>query len=250
LFLRWRNDIFGPVTKEMSMLMDLPLRYILALMLLTSLSGLALASNPADSLISTTVPAMSLEAEIRNDIVGFAKNYLGSRYRYAGRSPQTGFDCSGFTHFIMKTFGISVSSSSVMQSTQGELIKLKDVMPGDLVFFKRSSRGRISHVGMVVSNDENGILMIHSSSSRGVVIDNLTHSAYWRPKVYAARRIINAGEQDIKQVMEALAACATPEASASEELAMTWPPILDERFMCVDPLPAIVPFRVVRTGRR
>jgi cell wall-associated NlpC family hydrolase len=223
--------------------MKVKLRTLWVFSLFFTLTGMATAGNPADSVLTTTTaPIIDLETTVRNDIVGFAKNYIGSIYRYAGRSPQTGFDCSGFTHFIMKSFGVSVSASSAAQSMQGELIKLKDVQPGDLIFFKRSSRGRISHVGMVVSNDDRGILMIHSSSSRGVVIDNLTHSKYWRPKIHAARRVINADKQEIMQIIQELAACDEPE------VAVTWPPILDERFMCVDPLPSIVPFRVVRTS--
>lgn len=128
-----------------------------------------------------------LKPSLRGDVVDYAKKFLGSRYRYAGRDV-SGFDCSGFTHYVMKNFSISLSACSRTQSTQGKKILVKDTKPGDLIFFRRSSRSRISHVAMVVSNDQRGIFIIHSTS-RGVVVDDLMNSKYWRPKIYMARDV-------------------------------------------------------------
>lgn len=140
----------------------------------------------ADSMAAAKL-VESLQPNLRSDVVNYAKRFLGSRYRYAGRDV-SGFDCSGFTHFVMKNFAIKLSACSVTQSTQGRKIALQEVKSGDLVFFRRSSRSRISHVAMVVSNDERGIFIIHSTS-RGVVVDNLLQSKYWRPKIYMARDV-------------------------------------------------------------
>lgn len=129
-----------------------------------------------------------LKPSLRSDVVDYAKRFLGSRYVYAGRDAATGFDCSGFTHFVMKNFDIDISACSRTQSAQGKKVLLKDSKPGDLVFFRRSSRSRISHVAMVVANDHRGIFIIHSTS-RGVVVDNLMESKYWRPKIYMARDV-------------------------------------------------------------
>jgi DNA-binding protein HU-beta len=86
----------------------------------------------------------------RDSIVLFAKNYLGLPYRYASRSPaRGGFDCSGYTMFVFKKFGIHLSPSSSAQSLQGDKILLKNAIPGDLVFFRRTKRGRVFHVALV-----------------------------------------------------------------------------------------------------
>src|SRR5690349_21081995 len=96
-------------------------------------------------------PARAADAEVlqlREYITGYAHNFLGLKYRYAGIAPTTGFDCSGFTSYILKEFDVKVSSSSLRQSVQGMKIALDEVLPGDLVFFGR--KNRIQHVAMVV----------------------------------------------------------------------------------------------------
>lgn len=194
--------------------------------------------TPSDSSAGYAVPPVNVEFELRHDIAGYAKNYLGLKYRYAGKTPETGFDCSGFTHFVMGTFGISVSPSSVQQSTQGEAIKVKDTQTGDLIFFRRSSRSRISHVALVVSNDENGLFIIHSTS-RGIVIDDLMKSAYWRPKIYSARRVINAQRPETLNLIKELSSCDDASDSLEQLEEAATPPILDEKFYCLSPLPSL-----------
>ncbi len=133
--------------------------------------------------------ALSLEMQqYRAEIIDFAQEFVGIKYRYAGRSPETGFDCSGFTSFILKKFDALVSSSSATQSLQGVKIPLTEVMPGDLLFFGR--RGRIQHVAMVVEHNDNGIVCIHSTCSRGVIVENVSTSSYWRPRILFARDVL------------------------------------------------------------
>ena len=129
------------------------------------------------------------EDRLREDIVFYAEKFLGSKYKYAGRSPKTGFDCSGFTHFVMSNFEINLSPSSREQSHQGVGIAIKDARPGDLVFFKR--KGRISHVAMIVEADGKDMKIIHSTS-RGVVVDDLMKSKYWKPKISHLRNVVSA----------------------------------------------------------
>lgn len=138
-------------------------------------------------------PARSMSVEVmqmREYITGYAQNFIGLKYRYAGSSPKTGFDCSGFTSYILKEFDIKVSSSSSNQSGQGIRIKFDDVLPGDLVFF---GRGRhIQHVAMVVEKTDEGIFCVHSTNTRGIVVENISTSKYWRPKMLFARDVISA----------------------------------------------------------
>lgn len=135
------------------------------------------------------IRAVSAEMlQLREEIVDYAQQFVGIRYRYAGVSPTTGFDCSGFTSYILKKFDAKVSSSSAMQSIQGIKVPLSDVMPGDLLFFGR--RGRIQHVAMVVEQGPDGIVCVHSTCSRGIVVENVNTSAYWRPRILFARDVL------------------------------------------------------------
>lgn len=133
--------------------------------------------------------SMSMEMlQLRTEVVDFAQEFVGKRYRYAGRSPETGFDCSGFTRFVLQKFEAEVSSSSTTQSLQGDRIPLDQVMPGDLLFFGRRGR-RIQHVAMVVENTAGGIVCVHSTR-RGVVVENVSTSKYWCPRILFARDVL------------------------------------------------------------
>ena len=127
---------------------------------------------------------------LREHVTGYAQNFVGLKYRYAGTSPKTGFDCSGFTSYILKEFDVRVSSSSFTQSKQGLRVKLNEAMPGDLVFFGRK-KGGIQHVAMVVENTEEGVFCVHSTCSRGIVVENISTSKYWAPKILFARDVIS-----------------------------------------------------------
>ncbi len=131
--------------------------------------------------------AKAKERELRGNMVNFSKKYLGVPYKYAGKKPSTGFDCSGFTCYIYQEFGLKLSAASRYQANDGKKIALQKVEPGDLVIF--GSKGKVNHVAMVVENKKDGIYVIHSTS-RGVVIDNLMKSSYWKPRIMYARRVI------------------------------------------------------------
>ncbi len=131
--------------------------------------------------------------ELREDMVEYAKRYLGSRYGRGGKGPKA-FDCSGFTSFVFKNFGIQLSPSSSAQGLQGTRIDLANVEVGDLLFFSGRGGGkRVGHVGMVVSVDhEAGTLeFIHSSSSQGVVIQNFPDGGYYSKRYLHASRVID-----------------------------------------------------------
>lgn len=127
--------------------------------------------------------------QLRLNVVEYAQEYLGLKYHYAGTSPETGFDCSGFTSYALKAVDVKVSPSSASQSRQGDKIPLDEVLPGDLVFF--GYRGRVTHVALVVERKKDGIYCVHSTCSRGIVVENISTSKYWRPKILFARDVIS-----------------------------------------------------------
>ncbi|MCB0641884.1 MAG: C40 family peptidase [Phaeodactylibacter sp.] len=135
-------------------------------------------------------PEEKVYLSTRDAVVKYAKEQLGSDYKYGGRSPK-GFDCSGFTYFVFGAFEVELTPVSRVQETEGAMIPVADAQPGDLVFFRRSKNGDVFHVGLVVSNGPEGIVVIHSTTSRGVVIDNISQSSYWSAKYMTARDVLS-----------------------------------------------------------
>lgn len=162
---------------------------IISLCLLFCVAIYSCRSTPKSG---TTKPSDKLSAEmrLRKDVLKEAEKYKGTKYKYAGKTPQ-GFDCSGYTYYIFSKFDINLSGSSTAQSKQGKEIPVSKAKPGDLLFFGRNGRnGKIQHVGMVFKNNTDGLYMIHSSSKRGIVVDNVTTSKYWKPKLLFARTVL------------------------------------------------------------
>jgi len=143
-----------------------------------------------------TVPPVIVEEEevsgnasmSRNKIVENAQKYIGTPYVWAGNSP-SGFDCSGFTSYVMKDFGKELSRRSEDQYNDGRKVKEKNVQKGDLIFFSNGSG--ISHVGIVISEKGQPIVMIHASSSKGVIITDIESSEYWRKRLHGFATYVN-----------------------------------------------------------
>ena len=116
----------------------------------------------------------SLPAETRR-LLEEARRWMGTSYRYGG-STRSGVDCSGLTSQIfVNALQIKLPRSSAQQSEYCRRIDRSELMEGDLVFFRTGSKG-VSHVGMYVGDGR----IIHSSTSRGVIVSSLDESCYRR----------------------------------------------------------------------
>jgi cell wall-associated NlpC family hydrolase len=80
-------------------------------------------------------------------VVRIALRQRGVPYRWAGTSPRTGFDCSGFTRWVYAHVGISLPHSSYAQYGMGRHVSLRALRPGDLLFFYG-----LGHVGIYVGH--------------------------------------------------------------------------------------------------
>lgn len=137
----------------------------------------------------TPTPVESAENNsIRDNLITEAEKHIGIPYKYGGVSPK-GFDCSGFTQYVFSKNGLGIPRTASSQATTYEKIKLKDAEKGDLVFFGRN-KNEISHVGIVYSNGDEGLKMIHASSSRGIMISNVDKDPYWSPKLQYAAKVV------------------------------------------------------------
>ena len=105
--------------------------------------------------------------ELRTAIVDYAMQYLGNKYVHGGRSLASGTDCSGFTCYIYKDFGYSLSRTpSGQYSTNGRSVSYDEIQPGDIICYGKS---KCTHVGLYIGDGQ----IIHSANSRkGVIISN------------------------------------------------------------------------------
>lgn len=122
-----------------------------------------------------------------DEIVEYAKKYLGCKYVYGGSGPNT-FDCSGFTMYVLKNFGVTLSHSATAQSRVGTYVSKEKLQPGDLVFFTDYETGSgIGHCGIYIGDGN----FIHASSGTGycVKISTLTSGSYLK-RYETARRVV------------------------------------------------------------
>ena len=126
----------------------------------------------------------SAGSSIAGKIVATAKKYIGVPYVWGGSTPN-GFDCSGFVQYVFNTHGKSLPRTTTEQYQVGTYVSKGNLKVGDLVFLQNTYREGISHVGIYVGDSK----MIHASSSKGVVISDLSTS-YYVSHYYGARRVL------------------------------------------------------------
>ncbi len=138
----------------------------------------------------TTQPQTPLSNDPQVDaIIDYAKRFLGVPYRYGGTTP-SGFDCSGFINYIFGNFGFDLVRTSYGLAELGTTVKIADIRPGDLMFFKGSNvnSNQVGHVALVVEVTPTEIKFIHSANT-GVRIDNFNTSQYYIKRYIKTKRL-------------------------------------------------------------
>ena len=117
-------------------------------------------------------------------IADYAQQFVGYPYVWGGKSPSTGFDCSGLVYYVYKQFGYSIHRIAGDQAGDGVHVDPDDLQPGDILCFY-SSADYIGHSAIYIGNG----LFVHAANSRtGVVISDL--SGYYSARGFEARRIV------------------------------------------------------------
>lgn len=146
------------------------------------------ALAPADTVLpvastrSVSAAEAAHHAMVASAIRAEGQDWLGTPYRWGGTT-RRGIDCSSFVQQLVRsTFDIELPRTTATQVARGVRISRDDLVPGDLVFFRR--RG-VRHVGVYLGGGE----FIHASSSRGVTVSTM-ESGYWDRYYWQSRRIL------------------------------------------------------------
>ena len=135
------------------------------------------------------VRPLLLDARQREAAVARAILAINAPYRFGGNTLDAGFDCSGFIGYLFREeAGMNLPRSTrEMINVNAPLVARNNLKPGDLLFFSTSGRGRVSHAGIYLGDNQ----FIHSSSRRsgGVRVDNLGDS-YWSKTFIEAKRAL------------------------------------------------------------
>jgi cell wall-associated NlpC family hydrolase len=120
----------------------------------------------------------------RRLLVEFAMQLRDIRYRRGGRAPATGFDCSGFVHYVFaNVLGLDLPGDSAGQFSSGALVARAQMQAGDLVFFHIHGK-RVSHVGIYLGEGR----FIHAPTTGERVKINSLDESYWARRFAGARR--------------------------------------------------------------
>lgn len=129
------------------------------------------ASENTAIMVAPPVTTYTTNAELRQQIVDYAMQYLGNKYVHGGQSLSGGTDCSGFTSLIYAEFGYSLSRTPAGQlSGAGRSMDYSEIQPGDVICY--GSSGKCSHVALYIGDGQ----IIHAANSRkGVIISSATY---------------------------------------------------------------------------
>lgn len=123
-----------------------------------------------------------------SSLISKGEQLLGKPYRATGIAPWA-LDCSGYVCYLYKQLGISIPRSSAALSTYTE--RVDEPKAGDLIFFKgrNAAAQRVGHVALVVSNTDGDPVIMHSTTSRGIVKHRLSKVAYFSKRYLFAGRL-------------------------------------------------------------
>lgn len=168
--------------------------YLLVFALFTSLQSCSSnkaitssTSSPRTAKKTYKRPVQPIKKDIRQDLVVSAKKYLGAKYRYGGKDG-SGFDCSGLVTKVFVDNEIDIAGNSKMLAKKGRAVTPNNAKKGDLIFFKKQNL--VNHVALIVDKSDTALWVIHSTSSKGVIKENIFASKYWSSKEYFIKDLL------------------------------------------------------------
>ena len=153
---------------------------ILLLSLFLAACGTApLTPHPPAEVTLTPRPASAKG----NELALYALGLLNTGYRFGGKNPEAGLDCSGMVSYIFaQALGMRLTGSAADMAQQGQAVARQQLRPGDLVFFNTRNRP-FSHVGVYLGDER----FIHAPSTNGRVRIDQMSARYFAQRFNAAR---------------------------------------------------------------
>ena len=164
------------------------LAFLIAALMLHGCGGFSLGgwgftrSTKVDA--QTTVPTPALiPSEKAHDVVLFALGLVDTGYRFGGKNPEAGLDCSGMVHYIFnQVTELKLAGSAADLARLGKVVERNALRPGDLVFFNTLNRS-YSHVGIYIGDDR----FVHAPNSRGKVRTESLREGWFAARFEEAR---------------------------------------------------------------
>lgn len=162
------------------------MRLALPFVMIVSAALLAACGSPSprsSASAETITQASRVGSEKGVDVVLYALGLVDTGYRYGGKNPDAGLDCSGMvSHIYQTTLGFKVKGSAADIARQARAIERQELRPGDLVFFNTNNRS-FSHVGIYIGDAR----FVHAPSTNGKVRIDRLGDRYYAQRYEAAR---------------------------------------------------------------
>ncbi len=159
------------------------MKLTLSLLIILALAACGSPAPRPDHGPGTVSQAQRPSSSAASEIVLYALGLIDTGYRFGGKNPEAGLDCSGMVSFIYnRAAGLNVQGSAADIARQGQAIARDALRPGDLVFFNTKGRPH-SHVGIYIGGER----FVHAPSSNGRVRIDQLHRGYFAQRYEAAR---------------------------------------------------------------
>ncbi|WP_152393716.1 C40 family peptidase [Paenibacillus guangzhouensis] len=138
-----------------------------------------------------TANASALSASTKaTRIINLGEKFMGRKYQFGAPTTSTRtFDCSSFTKYLYKQYGVNLPRSSIKQSKVGKTVSKSNLRKGDLVFFSttnRNGKGKVNHVAIYAGNGR----LLHTYGKPGVTYSNM-NSGIWKKSFVVAKRVLS-----------------------------------------------------------
>ena len=156
-------------------------KLIYCLSLAAALAGCgSLPPSPPEKPAERAAAPLSAKAQ---DVVLYAFSLIDTGYRFGGKNPEAGLDCSGMVSYIYgQAAGLKVSGSAADIARNGRPVPRRGLKPGDLVFFNTMNRS-YSHVGIYIGDDR----FVHAPATNGRIRIDSLGARYYAERFEAAR---------------------------------------------------------------
>lgn len=137
--------------------------------------------DPVESLQVAVPPAAA------DDMAMTALTLMGTPYKYGGSSPEVGFDCSGLVQYIYRDISAVTlpRTAAEMANLAGRDVSTRELVVGDLLFFRLGKSARINHVGVYIGEDR----FVHAPRTGATVRIDKLDNRYWMRYYDRARRL-------------------------------------------------------------